>query len=61
MLYEKEIKQKKSVKALKSFACVILASCLMAFNIKTFVRAGEFRGKNIVLTFLYLILCLIFH
>lgn len=32
---------KKTIKALKSFACVILASCLMAFNIKTFVRAGE--------------------
>lgn len=41
MLYEKEIQQKRSIKALKSFACVILASCLMAFNIKTFVRAGE--------------------
>ena len=41
MLYEKEIQQKKSIKALKSFVCVILASCLMAFNIKTFVRAGE--------------------
>ena len=41
MLYEKEIQQKRSRKALKSFACVILASCLMAFNIKTFVHAGE--------------------
>ncbi len=41
MLYEKEIQQKRSIKALKSFVCVILASCLMAFNIKTFVRAGE--------------------
>ena len=41
MLYEKEIQQKRSIKALKSFACVILASCLMAFNIKPFVRAGE--------------------
>lgn len=38
---KKEIQQKRSIKALKSFACVILASCLMAFNIKTFVRAGE--------------------
>ena len=41
MLYEKEIQQKRPIKALKSFVCVILASCLMAFNIKTFVRAGE--------------------
>lgn len=41
ILYENEIQQKRSIKALKSFVCVILASCLMAFNIKTFVRAGE--------------------
>ena len=41
MLYEKEIKQKRSVKAIKSLVCVIIASAVMAFNIKTFVRAGE--------------------
>ena len=41
MLYEKEIQQKRSVKAIKSLVCVILASAVMAFNIKTFVRAGD--------------------
>ena len=52
MVYAKSIKKKEWKKNLTSLCCVIIASLIMSFNIKTFVRAvnlipGGFTGLSL--------------
>lgn len=58
MVYAKTSKQKQWVKDMTSLCCVILASTIMALNIKTFVRAGDlFPGGFTGLTVLIQRIC----
>lgn len=54
MVYAKSIKKKEWKKNLTSLCCVIIASLIMSFNIKTFVRAvnlipGGFTGLSLLI------------
>jgi len=54
MVYEKSNNEQKWKKHIKSFICVIIASFIMSFNIKSFVRAGDlipggFTGLSLLL------------
>ena len=58
MVYGKTKNRKQWVKDLISFACVLVASFIMALNIRTFVRAGElFPGGFTGLTVLIQRIC----